>query len=426
MDFTAVKNLFATDHGNTAVFACDVHRDSISFYSRIGEDELEEAFPNKTWRIERELRRFKKKATTAGMKDILLVAEPTGPYHNKLMRTAKRVGLKTAWVSTEFVSKMRVIESNDTGKTDEKDPRVIHTLARVGKTLKNRILEEPYSLLREWHKIYDAADRGACKAKNGIQKLLVVIFPDYDFQKDFVFTRSGRALMKRYGCNPHRIVRSGQKRFFAVMRKETPRIRRSSLERLFRTATTSSQKGEPEDLSKVWECRLAQLFEDLNLNEKRKEAARKEMENLYMLARRLDPRLPDERKGVITRFHLARIVAETGPLSDFPRGRQLLRFSGHNLRERKSGKFVGETKMSKKGRKLLRKVMGFIVLPLVKKHGLFGDYYRGLKARNMKGAKALVAVARRFLKMLHGWYRAGGAFDRDRVFVCESQYKKAA
>ena len=38
----------------------------------------------------------------------------------------------------------------------------------------------------------------------------------------------------------------------------------------------------------------------------------------------------------------------------------------------------------------------------------------------------VVAVARLFLKMLFGWYKSGQAFNRNRVFACETRYAMAA
>jgi transposase len=130
-------------------------------------------------------------------------------------------------------------------------------------------------------------------------------------------------------------------------------------------------------------------------------------------------------KGVITTFHLARIIAETGPLSDFNSWRKLIRFSGFNLCERQSGKYRGKTKISKKGRTLLRKVLNLIILPLIKKNGLYGPYYHRKKEK-MPGTKAMTAVSRHFLKMLYGWHRTGNAFNAQRVFTCESQINLAA
>ncbi len=118
-------------------------------------------------------------------------------------------------------------------------------------------------------------------------------------------------------------------------------------------------------------------------------------------------------------------MAETGPLSDFESWRKLMRFSGYNLRERQSGKYRGKTKISKKGRRLLRKVLNLCILPLIKKKGLYGPYYHRKKEK-MPGTKAMTAVSRHFLKMLYGWYRTGCDFNAQRVFTCESQMKLAA
>ena len=104
-----------------------------------------------------------------------------------LFRTAKRLQLHTAYVSTESVAKMRVIETNDTGKTDIKDPNVIHTLASIGKTLRHRTLPEPYNLLRQWNKMYDSADKGVVKAKGAIHTIIKELFPDFSMKKDFIF-----------------------------------------------------------------------------------------------------------------------------------------------------------------------------------------------------------------------------------------------
>jgi hypothetical protein len=43
---------------------------------------------------------------------------------------------------------------------------------------------------------------------------------------------------------------------------------------------------------------------------------------------------------------MARFLGETGPLSEYSGWRQLLRIAGVNLRERKSGFYVGQTKIA--------------------------------------------------------------------------------
>ncbi|GBC61252.1 IS110 family transposase [Desulfonema ishimotonii] len=151
------------------------------------------------------------------------------------------------------------------------------------------------------------------------------------------------------------------------------------------------------------------------------------MEALYREACVPDRKLPSARKGIVSTFHLARIIAETGPLSDFANYRKVMRFAGLNLCERQSGTYRGKTRISKKGRPLLRKVLKLTVLPLVKKNGVYGDYYKKkTEVDKMPGTKAMTVIARHFLKMLYGVYKNGAGFDKKRMFTCESQFQKAA
>lgn len=411
----------------TTLFACDVAKDKIDLYTEIAGREVERCIPTRGDILEAQLTTLASLARESGAQRIVVLCEPTGCYHEPLLRTARRLGLETAWVSGEAVYKMRVVEFNDTGKTDLKDPRVIYTLGRMGKTLVHRPLEEPYSLLREWNTLYDACDVRTVEIKSAIHIELHDLFPDFSFQTDFLFGPGGQALMKHYRLNPYRIVEAGFEAFSARMRKAFPTIRKISLARLFRDAETSVRAALSPRRAELREFRLRQLWQDWEQEQERKLLAKQAMENLYAEARKLDPRLPEGQKGVVTTFHLARIVGETGPLSDFSSWRKLLRYAGLNLRERQSGRYRGQTRTSKKGRILLRKILGQTVLPLVKGTCLFGPYYhRKRQESGMPGAKAMTVVMRKFLKMLFGWYRAGGAFQAERVFQCESLYRKAA
>ncbi len=68
-----------------------------------------------------------------------------------------------------------------------------------------------------------------------------------------------------------------------------------------------------------------------------------------------------------------------------------------------------------------------LVLPLVRRGALFGDYYAQKTAvQKMPGPKAMTAVARKFIKMIWGWTRTATAFDAERVFRSQSQRPQAA
>jgi transposase len=416
----------AQANNSVAILAFDVSKDRLNLAANVAGRLSDHEFANRTPVIEEQLLAWKRRAQMAGHDQVLVVCEPTGCYHQSLLQTAHHLGLKTAWVSGEAVFKMRAIETNDSGKTDLKDPHVIHSLASMGKTLICRHYEEPYSLLRQWHGLYEQADVGAVRSKCLLASQIKALFPDYGFQKDFLYGNSGRALIKHFGGNPDRIVRSGRTRFERTMRKAVPRIRQKTIEALYSQAESSIKNQRSPRLCHIMERSLMQSWEDYLLYEERKQEAREQMELLYLEVRQFDPQLPAAQKGVITTFNLARIVAETGPVSDFSTLRKFMRYAGLNIREKQSGKYRGKNKLSKKGRSKLRKTLSQVVLPLVKKTGLFGPYYHHKKQHGMSGTKAMTVVMRKFLKLFYGWYKSGGAFDHNRVFACESQHGLAA
>ncbi|MCP4671518.1 MAG: IS110 family transposase [Desulfobacula sp.] len=153
------------------MIACDVSKDVINLVFKFGKNPIEREIQNHTIVLEKELKRIKAFALHCGHRNIWVIAEPTGVYHKALFRAAKRVKLHTAYVSAESVAKMRVIETNDTGKTDIKDPHVIHTLASIGKTQRHRSFSEPYNLLRRWNKILNSV-----KASMSIKRISKCFF----------------------------------------------------------------------------------------------------------------------------------------------------------------------------------------------------------------------------------------------------------
>ena len=357
-----------------AIFACDVSKDRINLYSDLGTSVIEEEFTNQTQTVEDALINYEHIAEKHGFGKVKIVCEPSGVYHRLLINAAERLGYDTAWVNPEAVSKMRVIESNDASKTDIKDPRVIHTLASIGKTLKHRELKGIYLQLREWNLVYEFADCGSVAVKCAIHPKMKTLFPDYKFGREFLYSPSGKALMDIYGCNPYKIVKRGWKGFEKSMTEKIPRIRKQSIKRLFNQALISVKNALDTRYAEILELRLQQLYEEYELHIKRKAEAREHMEALYDELRLTDRKLPGSVKGVINKFHMARIIAETGPFSDFPNWRMMLRFSGQNIREMQSGQYRGKSKMSKKGRPLIRKILYHAVLPLVKKDRIYEIY----------------------------------------------------
>jgi transposase len=270
--------------------------------------------------------------------------------------------------------------------------------------------------------LYDQAERAVVSVRGGLHRALLQLFCDYSFDKDFLYTISGRALVDRYGANPYRIVRAGKARFEGAMRRRAPHIRQTTLDRLWDNAQTSARHEHAAQHADLLELQVRQLWEEFLLHEQRKIDLEKRLTSLLQRLRHLDPQVPAPTPGVISAKNLARLVGETGPLGDFTSWRMLLRYAGINIRMRQSGIYKGQNRITKKGRPLLRKILSQIVLPLVRRKCLYGVFYHR-KRLTMPGQKAMVVVMRSFLRKLHGWYRSARAFDAERFFTDHAEYR---
>ncbi len=405
----------------------DVHKETLNFFFTLEGREYSDECPNRTKSIDKRLKDYHRIAEEQGRKCLRLICEPTGDYQNKLLRTARRHGHLTCFVNAESVAKFRQVETNDSGKTDTKDPKVIATLGKLNKVIRHRVLGEDYLMLRKLGRIYDELEAEITSLRCRIDRLLVELFCDYSFKKDFLYDCSGQALAKHFGCNPYRIMHAGHEAFTSTMRQAAPRIRQETLQRLWQDAESSVLNDLPSGYVDVLEEHFLDLAGEHRQRLSRKDDIMAQMIEILKRLREDDPRIPPPTAGVISEKNLARLVGETGPLDDFGNWRKLMRYGGLNIRMRQSGKYQGQNRISKKGSPLLRKVLNHIVLPIVRQDGLYGAYYHKKKGEEkMPGTKAMTVVSRHFLRKFYGWYKSGAAFNEKRFFACEADFRKAA
>jgi len=412
------------------LLACfDVSKHTLNLFCQYAHGDsqirLEDELPNATGAIEETLARLQDVAQREGFSGLRVLCESTGGYERALLQTARRRGCRTALVNPEHVCRLKKVESNDTGKTDLKDPRVIDLVARLGKTQRHRQLPEIYQVLRRLTSFYDQEERTLAAIRTRLQSLILELFPDYDKSATFTFDTTGRALFEAYGFNPYRIHRAGYNRFQATMKRRVRFVRFSTLKHLFCCAEASVRHALPTGLVETIEARLRLLFSDLLRHEARCAAYKVQIEQLgaALKAQGDLPKL-DEALSGLTLFNLARLVGQTGPLADFPSKRALLRYARVNLRERTSGQYRGQTRLSKKGRPLLRKVLGQTVFPMLRRDRLYGTYYHKKRQDGLQAQQAIVAVMRKFLGVVWALWRSGAAFDAERFHRSESQYRR--
>ena len=412
------------------LLAADVSKDTLHLFSRFesGHCEVvaEDVVANRTEAVERALHEAAALAVDHGLAGVRVLCESTGGYEQTLLTVARRTGHETALVSPEQAGKLTSLESLDTAKTDKKDARVIHLAAAMGKTQRHRDLPEPYVRLRHLTAFHDDEVRVTSAIRTRLQATLRDLFPDYDRPLAFTFSKTGRVLLRERLLCPHRLVSLGQTRLLAMLRRRVPGVKTVTGERLLSAAEASVRSAPPPAVAAVLSARLSALVAELEMHEGHAAALKAQIEALGQTLKARDELPPiDEAVSGITLFNLARLVGQTGPLGDFATKRQLLRYAGMNLRERESGQYKGQTRLSKKGRPMLRKVLGQAVFPVLRGDRLLGVRYAERRER-MVEQKARVAAMRKLLTMVWGAHRSADAFDPARVHVCQSQCALAA
>lgn len=413
----------------TATVACDVSAYKLNLVCRelsIRGAAAEWEIANRTEPITSTLIAIREQALALGITTLRVVVEPTGVYHRLVLRIARSLGLGTGLVDAGHVKKMRSVIFGDEGKTDERDPYAIEAVAARGRLIIDRRHAEVYELLRQWGKLYHDAEVALIDAKSRVHRAIVLLFPDFDFSTDFLYGPSGQAIVRCFGLDPHTIAAQSVSRIYARVRKHSS-IRRSSVVRLHAQARQTIMAVSKSRGSDLLTRELAFAWQDFELATRRRLTARLELEWLYDEARITDPRLPLTTGSGVSKLALARLLGEAGPLSAYASWRQLLRMAGVSLRERKSGRYVGQTKITRTGRPLLRAIINQMALALVRQGRLFGAYYHHKTGiQKMPGKKAMTAVGRKIVKLIWGWYRSGAAFDARRVFTCQGEHRCAA
>ena len=377
--------------------------------------ESEGVINSSTTAIKKHLAEIREIAEQHNFNMIRIVCEPTGGYEKKLLNLARCSGFFTEYVNGEATSKYKVIETNDSGKNDIKDARIIFSLAKQGKTLTCKEQEGLYAHLSFLNSKYEDVSLDLARVKNYFSSTVDAFFPDLKLTSDQLHSKICRSVIEVYSLNSHEIAQLKWNTFKNKITKEYGRKISGSTEALLKKiwdrACSNALEMTPQWKIDEHKLLIRDYFARMVELEKKKEAYRCKMTALFNETEECSKL----KEAPISIFILARIVAETGPLDNFDIQQKLMKYSGLNLKENSSGTYKGRVRISKKGNSLLRKVLGQIVFTFFSRRGtLYGDYYHEKKAKR-GSIYGLTCVMRKVLKMIFGVYKSKEAFCLERV-----------
>ncbi|MEX0680295.1 MAG: IS110 family transposase [Balneolales bacterium] len=240
------------------------------------------------------------------------------------------------------------------------------------------------------------------------------LFADWRQSGDLTWGPTGLAIQELYGFDPWKITKDTFSGYIAKMRAHQKGLHQRCLASIWQQAQSSCQAPLSPIQSEAISGQLEYFWQTWNLHLSRKD---KLGQKIIDVVDRFDPGhwIPPLMSG-FTEVTRAKILAEIGPLEQFPHWRALLAYAGLKVRIRSSGKYRGQDKITKKGRVLLRKHLGQAAWVLARKDRILGPYYHCKLSEGMPARKAKVACMRKRVKLLYGAAKSNQQFNPERVY----------
>ena len=355
-----------------------------------------------------------------GCTEIMVGYESTGPYAEPLAQYLMDKPVKVVQVNPLHTKRLKEVNDNSPGKTDDKDPRVIGDVLRLGHALSVVVPEGDAAYLRRLNNGRERHVGERTALLNQIQQLVFLIFPEFKKVFKDVTIKTPRHILKIY-TTPERIRTLDTDALGEEIRKRSwGKFGMREAEALINLArdTVGIKEGVAGIALDIQHI-LVQL-EALNaFIEEIETEMKKALDRIPYSARILSIK----GLGVVT---VAGLIGEVGDFSTFRTQSEITKLAGLDLFEISSGKRKGQKRISKRGRHLLRKILYNAAVGTVRKNGIMCDYYARLIGRGMKRTSALIVVAKKLLRIIHAMLRDGRDYIHNYASPKRVVIKKAA
>lgn len=348
-------------------------------------------------------------------KETLIIGlEPTGPYWLNLARYFKKNNIQVVTVNPMHVKKIKELDDNSQTKTDYKDSKVIAQLVKDARFSEPNLLEGVYEDLRNAKNLRQIMVKDLARSKNQIHNWLDRYFPEYkEVYKEWT-SKSFVKILKKYKF-PGILGQSSAKDIYEYL---PPKLRRGvGLKKIMKLVDVSKMSiGSTEGLKIAQEeidyllKKYETILDDIEILNLKIEEICSELKEVKMLL---------EIKG-IGLTTASGIISELGDIRKYSHSNKLIKMAGLSLIESSSGKKKGKTLISKRGRSDLRKFLYQVVLGMIATNAAFKELYKYYtkRAKNqLKGNQAIIALARKLLRIIHAIVTKNEPYDEQKMLA---------
>ena len=325
--------------------------------------------------------------------NVMVGMESTGCYHINLFSFLTSRGIRAVVINPLLIANFAKRSLRKT-KTDKKDAKTIAKfLMENREEISQLSISQDLQDLRDLARERESISHLISATKVEIKRVLRTIFPELESICD-IYTRVMLRFLKEYpsarlvkGAKPKAIVKALQQPY--VGHKLT-----FSAEDILRAARSSVATASPAK-EIILRGKIATL---LHLQERMEEMT-KLLTDLCKATRVEDLKILRSIKGVGPKTGVP-FLAEMGSVENFSSHKKLIAFAGMDPSVCQSGKYIGKSKLSKRGNRHLRRAIYLMTAAVVSKNAFFKASFLRRKKEGLIPQKALLATAHKLIRVI--------------------------
>lgn len=357
---------------------------------------------------------------TYELENIVVGFESTGSYGVPMIHYLRKRKVELVQVNPMHTKRVKELQGNSPLKSDKKDPKVIADIIELGHALS---MVAPEGAAAELSRLTNARERSIVKRTalfNQLQDNVFLVFPEFLRVMKDIKTKSAQYLLK-WAPTPQEIIKYGTN----LVSKSLKKVSRG---RLGKERAKALVQASWQSVG-VREGRESILLEIQHIQNSIEETNRFISDVEKRMASYLK-QIPYSRfilsiKG-ISDVTAAGLIGEVGDFSKFKTIKEIHKLAGLDLFEISSGKQKGRCRITKRGRSLLRKILFFASINVVRKGGILHKQYESCLERGMVKMKALIAIARKLFSIIFAVVRDHREFVENYIKIPKLSIEKYA
>ncbi len=348
-------------------------------------------------------------------KDVIIGCEPTGHYWFAFQNYVAIHQMLLVIVNPFSVKKIKELDDNSPKKTDAKDPKTIAKLVVDGRYSIPYMPEGIYAEIRDLVYSRDRIMKQYNISANRIQRWLAIHFPEYLGLYSRFDAASGLAVLEKAPL-PKDVIALGVEGIRRIWHDKKMRGRGVTEDRA-KTLVEAAHNSVGLDGGIGTRSELYMLLEENRLWASQLEAVNAVLEETVLKVQYVEKLLAIKGVGSVT---IAGFIAEVGDIRRFKSPKQIQKYAGLELVENSSGKHKGRSRISKRGRRKLRKVLYQVMIPLLARNQEFRqiyDYYVTRVKNPLKRRQAMVAVSCKLIRVFYAVLTKGIDYDRFKMMT---------